>query len=159
MSWQPPCTSCWVPSELSVWKCSALCKQASFISSTREWRGSCFTVTPWLARPEGSREQATRNNWLQPSKGNYILEAGGLRRATLHQRKAAEVLEQGSKLQRVTEALLLPFTRQMRMTGLARGAGADWCIPQGGGLEGRGRQCLTGSVWSLNAQLYESTPF
>jgi len=88
----------------------------------REWRGLCFILTQQLAGPEGSREQTTRNNWLQLNKGNYILEAGGLQTATLHQREAAEVTEQDDKLQCVTEALLLLFARKTNMTGPAQGA-------------------------------------
>lgn len=56
-------------------------------------------MTQKLAGPEGSREETTRNNWLQPNKGNDILEAKGLKTATLHQREAAQVTEQGNQLQ------------------------------------------------------------
>lgn len=149
--------------ELSIWKYSTLYKQASFISSMGEWRRLWFILIQQLAGPEGSREQTTTNNWLQPNKGNYTLEAGGLRTVALHQREAVEVAEQDNKLQWVTEALLLPFTRKMYVTRPAQGAGCGVCHREGD-LEGRGRQCLTVifkyfKFWPLNTQLYESIPF
>lgn len=109
--------------QLSVWKSSTLCKQASFISSMRESRGLCLIL---------AQQPASTN------KGNHLLEAGGW--GQLHRAgEAAEVTEQGNRLQWAAEALLLPFAWKMRMTGPAQRAGCG--------------------VSHRDAQLYESMPF